>query len=674
LAQDATEQIDVEYEQLEPILNANNAVAEEDNLIHPEMQDLDDIENNVSYSHHVDVGDVREGFENADHVVEAEFEPEYINATPMEPHGSLAKWNPSKEKLEIWASTQSPHKVKGNLADILDLKASKIRVYKPEVGGGFGNKGSIYPHMIMSAFLSIETDRPVKFVLGRREQIKATSSCFKYHIGGKLGITDEGEITALSMDVLHDEGAYHSWGAALLSLGLSGPSTIPYKIDNIEMEGSVVYTNKVPAAPVRGTCLRQITFARERLLNKAANEAGIDQLEIRKKNVITEQECPYQVPDGTYVDSCGIERAIAEIEDEYHEMMAKADDVPNKGVGVGAMMEWSGCRHGPMDADFDSAVVRMEEDGTIRIQSSSADMGTATRTTLAQVCAEELGIDVDDISVIEGDTDSTPAGMGSWGSRTMAVTGTAVNQAAQEVRERLLAIAAHNLEATKEDLEISDGEIHISGAPERSISISEIANYAHYDKSKLPPEMSNGALIGKASFDTGDDSLVTPTEVPDENGRGNMSMTYSSGIHIGLTTVGPETGKVEIERYVIGDDVGKAVNPDIVKGQIQGAAIQGMSFALGENLVHDEDGKLVTDDFGTYPIRTSADVPPIEENLVEVPSLNTPGGWKGCGESGMVPTLATIGNSVSNAVGREFDSMPLTPDVVYDKISCDADK
>lgn len=667
-AKDAIDRIHVDYEPLPSVTDTVEALEDDAPLVHPELEGAEGVDGNCFHEHFVSAGDVEAGFEEADHIVEDEFRSGCFSGAPMETPGCVASWDQSSETLEIQDSTQIPYRLKGVLSGILKLRQNQVRVIKPEVGGGFGNKASIYAHEIVACLFAMDTGRPVKFVLDRDEHLGATRSSYAWYVDGRLGVKSDGTITAMEMDILHDEGAYHLKGIPIMGLAMSGPSDVPYKIPNLQLNGKVVFTHKVPGGPIRGTGLRQLALARERLLDQAASDAGLDPLDLRERNFISNEECPYETPKGTHLDSSGIEAATEAVREEYEAIRAEIGDDPYKGVGVSSVMKWSSCRHLDVDTDYDSVVVELDGDGTVVVRSPSADMGTATRTTLAQVVAEELGVEMQDVSVIEGDTKATPPGLGSFGSRTMTLTGTTAVKAANEIRNRILKIASHNLEIHPRDLRLDDGYVMVKGDPETRISMQEIAGISYGENSKLPDDMTTGALLAKASFDSSDPSVVTPTNHPDENGQANMSMTYSATTFVTQVEVDPETGNVDIQRVITGDDVGKAVNPDVVRGQLQGGAAQGLSAALGEELIYNENGQILNNNYGSYPVLTSADLCSLDDRIVEVPSRNTPGGWKGAGETPTTAAPCSLANAVSDAIGDSVTEVPVLPHRVVDLI------
>jgi len=663
LAEDAAEKVRIDYDPLEPVVDAERATDEDAPLVHPELQDREEIDGNVADTATLQAGDVASGFDRADHILERRFEAPAINGAPMETHGCIADYDRASDSIELRTSTQLIHQIKGFLADVLGMPSNKVSVTREEIGGGFGNKLNLLSHEICSAVLSEELNRPVKAKLGRQEQLEISKSSFNYVVELKMGVTDEGDITAVEGDVIQDEGAYHSWGHAIIAFALNTAVSLPYKIPNLDVGGEVVYTNRTPAAPVRGTGVRQIAMARELLVSEAAEEIGIDPLELRKRNLVTKDDCPYTASTGNVIHSTGIKEAIDTMTDaiDYESVREELADEEYAGIGLACSLHISSGRE--TDADFGSINLRFEEDGSLTLQTDACDMGTGCRTTLSQIVADRVGTETDGIVVEDDSTETTPQGMGSWGSRTMAIMGTATLQAADALAEKLRRIAAEQLETTPEDIELRAGEAAVAGT-DRSIGLADIAGLAYHVGTALPDGMTAGPINHEITFDSGDPELPYPTEVVDEDGIGNLSISYPSSCQIATASVDPDTGKATIDEYVVADDVGKAINPQIVEGQVHGGAAQAVGFVLGEKLEYDDSGQLMNSNFSEYAIPTAKDVPDIETHIVEEPDVNGPGGWKGMGEGPIITGVSALANAVCDAADHRFTGIPLDPETV----------
>lgn len=666
LAKDAVERVHVDYEPLELVLDADDALSEDAPVIHPEIQHLDQVDGNVSDTVSQRIGDVEAGFEEADHVFEEEFYLPPISHAPLETHGCVADYDTGGGTLALRTSTQVMHTTKNVLSKVLDLPASKIAVEKPEIGGGFGAKLNVAPHEICASLLSMDLGRPVRAKLDRSQLFELTKVSFAYRSSVRMGVRDDGTITAWEEDIVQEEGAYHSWGKAIL--GILHSRLFPYKVGNIRIDGTVVYTNRVPSCPMRGGRLRQLAVVRESMVALMANELGIDPVEVRKRQMITQEDCPYEAATGALIDSTGMEAAIdAALERiDYEAIKAEIDDESFVGVGVAAGHHHSSTRHATLDADYGSVRLVLESDGSIVLSTDAAEMGNGCRTTLTQIAADACGVETDRITVVDDSTQKTRPGLGSWGSRTMTIHGTATLKAGGSLAEDLKSLAAHHFEASPEDVRLSDGRAHLVGT-DLNVDVETLADEAYNAGTDLPEGMTTGSISASVTFDPAmDPDVEHPTEVPNEQGGGHLSVSYPGGFHVVVTSVDPETGKVSVEDYVASDDVGKAINPKIVEGQIHGGVAQALGMALSERITFDEEtGQPMNADFSEYGVPTPSEVPDIESIIVEEPSPNTPGGWKGVGEGPLVVGPAAVVNAVCDAVGVRLTELPLDAETVH---------
>lgn len=666
IARDAAERVDVEYDRLDVVVDPVDALADDAPVVHPDLQDEDGVDGNVSQSFEQHVGDVEAGFEEADRIVERTYRFPALNGAPMEPHGCVVEYDTAEESITTYTTTQIMHRHKGRLADVFGLPANAVRVVQAEVGGAFGNKLNLLSHEICATLLSKRIDRPVKAVLTRQEHLETSKSSFAYVMDVKAGVTDDGTVTAWEEEILQDEGAYHASGLYIVGGAAANTRLLGYTIPNIHLTGKVVYTNRTPGAPVRGTGVRQLAFARESLLSELADDLGIDPIDLRIQQSVSNDECPYETPTGNVLSTTGMDAAIDAATDEidYETTKRAVTDEEYTGIGVAIGYHVSSCRGRLHDADHATVDLRLEEDGSVTLATTACDMGTSPRTTLTQVCAATLGVDPEDVRVVDGDTQRTPVSDGSHSSRTMAMMGTATHDAATTIRGNLARMAAERLEAAPEDLEFAHGEVRVAGT-DRSVSFETLAAAAHNDLGSLPEGMTAGDLSVEATFDTRDERVPVRTEPADEQALGNIAMDYPCSVQIVVASVDPATGKVTVEKHVVVDDVGTAVNPLVVEGQMEGGAVQGIGAALSERLEYDPDtGQPMNSNFSDYGIPTITDVLWIDATYVEVPSLGTAGGWKGVAEGPYIVAPAAIANAVCDAIGVRVTELPLTPERV----------
>lgn len=666
LAEDAANLIEVEYEPLDPVLDPAEAMTENAPLVHPELQDEEDVDGNASQSFEQRIGDVKKGFEEADHIVERTYRFPAMNGAPMEPHACTADYDSSTNSVTFHTTTQVIHTHKNILAQVFDLPNTNVRVINQEVGGAFGNKTNVLPHEICSIVLSRLTDRPVKATLSRQEHLETSKKSFDYVMDVKVGFRDDGTITAWEEEILHGEGAYHE--AGLMIVGGAGANTrlLGYKVPNIHLSGKVVYTNRTPGAVVRGTSVRQLAFARESILSEFAREHDIDPVTIRTQQAVSNDECPYETPTGNIIPNTGLNAAIERAKElvNYEELVESVAEEEYTGVGLAVGYHVSSCRPRGLDADLATVGIRLDEDGSAIVRTEACDMGTSCRTTLTQVTSGAFGLRTDRVRIIDNDTLTTPPGDGSHSSRTMTMMGSATHLAAEKVRENLARIAGDQLEAAPEDIEFTNEKAYIRGT-DRSIDIAELTEIAYTRRGELPAGMNASSLTAEVTFDSQDEDLETQTEMADEEGLGNISIDYPCSCQIVVASVDPDTGEVAVDEHVIVDDVGKAVNPNVVEGQLHGGGVQSYGVVFGERLTYDgETGAPLNTNFTDYGIPLASEPPLIEGDYVEVPSVNTPGGWKGCAEGPFIVGPPAIANAVCNAIGVSMTELPLTPERV----------
>lgn len=661
-AGDALEQIQADLHPLEVAVDAETARSGEP--IHPDLQADPDVDGNEWGFHSVTVGDVDDVFENAEHVISHTVRTNRPAAVPMEPHGCIADYDAGDGSLTLHTSTQEAHSVRSDLAAVLDLPKNKVRVKQPpNMGGGFGHKLALHDLEVVASVFSMRTERPVKIVLDRHEEFQATWARQPQQHDLELAVSSEGKFLAIRDDITAEAGGY----TGLTKPGLVYASLIlptPYAIDHIAVTGRCLFTNTVPSSAYRGFGFTQATIAREALVDRAAAELGVDAWKLRRQNMIPDTACPVTHAMGMYIDSCGVTECLDRVESAIDTSLL--EDVPDdhrRGVGVAAAMHVSSVQRPSYTSDNSAVTLRMEEDGTISLLSDQCPMGTGTATSLAQIVADELGIEYTNINSTFGDTDRTPFGLGSWGSRAMVIAGSAAHFAARSLREQLVEIAAHQLKVPTAAIEIGGGELYVADQPSKSLTLESVAYDAHYNGTKLPEGMTAGPLIVTESFDN-------PAPGPiDDSGRNDPAVNYPCGVHAVIVDIDERTGQVKLLDYAVADDVGRIINPMIVEGQIQGGTVQGIGMALGEELTYNDSGQLETGNLEDYRLPLITETPmltKIEE--ADTVSERSPLGTKGVGESGTTIAPAAVLNAVNSTLSDPITELPIQPLTVFETI------
>ena len=656
-AEDALDVIRLTYEPLPVVADAQSALAPGAPRVHEELPD------NALFRTRFENGDVARALAAADIRLAETFRHARCSSSPMEPRGVMAMLDPVDGMLIVWASTQSPHLMRSGLAEALGIPESSIRVLCPSVGGGFGPKMHLYPEDIVVAELARRLKRPVRWLEDRRENLLASAQARDHVNHVEVGARRDGTIVALKSTLICDSGAYSVYPvtASLEPLTAAGILPGPYKIGALAYEAYAVATNKCPAGAYRGVGMALGTFVRERVVDMVARRAGLDPIDVRRRNFVDVSELPFQTASGLIVDSGdpkqSLERALASSDCTRRRSESRhAPAGKYLGVGVASYTEFTGMGSGTFRlrgmrqvAGHDAATVRVEPTGEVRGFVSAASQGQGHATTFAQVLADELGVPIEAVTIVEGDTERCPYGSGSFASRSMVVSGGALVLAARRVREKITAIAAHMLEAAGPDLTIEAGTIAVRGAPGRAVTIAEVADLAHRPSGgTLPPGVDPG---------------LEATQYYDP-----PPATFSNGTHVAVVEVDPETGQVAIVRHVVVEDCGRIVNPMIVDGQTHGAVAQGIGNALFEDFAYDDGGQPLTTSFLDYVIPGTMEVPPIDIVHMETPPATSVTGFKGMAEGGTIGSTAAVANAVADALaplGIEVRELPLTPDRVH---------
>jgi carbon-monoxide dehydrogenase large subunit len=640
IATDALEALRVDYEPLPAVASLDDATRPDAPRVHPR--------GNVAARFTQRVGDPTAALASADVVVRERFRLHRGAGMAMETRAITARWDAALSQLTVWSTTQAPQILRRMLARFLHLAEDAVRVVTQDIGGGFGPKAIVYSEDILIPYLARLIGRPVRFVESRREHLLAVTQERDQWHEAELGLTRDGRIVALRDTFVHDCGAFVSWGVIVpLITSVSVPG--PYRVPNYEVTFTAAYTNRVPVTPVRGAGRPQAVFVMERLLDLAAARLDLDRVSIRERNLIQPDAFPYDV--GLISRDNGPRRYDS---GNYPECLRRAVDAvgwktfPRErsngrrvGLGLALFVEDTGL--GP----YEGIRVRVEHDGRVFVYSGASSQGQAHETTFAQIVADGLSVPIEQITVVPGDTNGLPYGVGTFASRVAVLAGASATHAANEVRRKALAIAAERLEAAAEDLVLEDGRVTVRGAPDRGLPLGEIAAIASAPRPgyALPGAMDPGL---EAS------GYVHVTQ-----------STYSNGAHAAIVEVDPETGVVRLLRYVAVDDCGVMINPMVVEGQVHGGIAHGIGNALLERVVYDEDGQLVTGTLMDYALPRAADIPALEVHHVVTPSPLNPLGVKGAGEGGTLPAPAAIANAIADALGTAVTEMPLTPERVW---------
>jgi carbon-monoxide dehydrogenase large subunit len=638
-AEDAAELVEASLDPLEPLVDPLEA---------GDAEPIHDHASNVLFDSRIDAGDVDAGFAGAAAIVERTFHSPRYSATPMENRGEVAA--PDGEGVHIWASTQIPHRLATCVAELLGLRDDQVRVSTMDVGGGFGQKAHVYPEEVLTAWLALKLGRPVKWLEDRSENLLASSHARNQVVRVRAGADEQGRLLAVEADVVCDVGAYGVFphGHILEALGTPAMIPGPYRLTNYRARTRSICTNKSPEGAYRGVGLPVATFVHERMMDALAAELGLDPAEIRRRNLVQSEELPYASVGHQRYDSgdypLALERALDAIgyADFPEEQEAARAGGRLLGLGIASYVEYTGMGsqvfHGRGMvgiAGHDSAWMRLGEDGRVTVWTTLPAIGQGVATTFAQLAAATLGMEVENVLVARADTGAGEGGgTGTFASRSAVSGGGAVKEAAGELRERLLEAAADHLEAAIQDLELLDGRVIVRGSPSRGVALVELAAADAEER-----------LRSSALFDP-------------------QRTVYPYATHACKVEVLPETGEIRILRYVVAEDCGTIINPQIVEGQAHGAIAQGIGGALHESLVYDAQGQLVTASLMDYLVPTAMEMPNMELEHLEIPSPDSPNGAKGVGEGGTLGPPAAIANAVGNALGVEMNALPLTPELI----------
>lgn len=643
-AQDAAEHVAVEYDPLPAVTDPHQALDTPARL-HAHLPD------NVLSRWRRTHGDVDGAFARAARTVRQKFHIPRLAAAPIETRGAIAAYDPGADLLTVWVSAQDPHRPLNQLSRMLGRPDDRIRVIVPDVGGGFGSKGSVAVDVAVAAWLAIHTGRPVKWVEARRENLTASYQGRGLDVEMEVALDAGGTMLAVRARVVADLGAYLYPPTAMVPVTTSMLLTGTYAIPNASVEMVGVATNKVPTGPYRGAGRPEAAYLVERMVDLAARDLNVDPVALRRHNVVASDRFPYRTPLGFTYDSGNYDRALdrasALLEyDRWRGVQAAARREGRLlGVGIALYVERAG------SALWESAAVNVTPAGRVVVRIGSTPNGQGHVTTFSQIAADALQVSLEAITVEQGDSAVVPRGVGTFGSRSTTIGGSALLQAMEKVKAKAVRIAAHLLEGRPDDVIWADGRLYVRGAPDRALTLPDVAAAA-YQPGRLPVDLGMG-LDAQEIF-----RLPGPV--------------FPFGAYGSVVEIDPSTGKIQVLRLVAVDDAGRIVNPLLAEGQVIGGSVQGLGEALTEEAVYGEDGQFLTATFAEYGIPRAVHVPEIASEFLETPSPLNPLGAKGIGEAGCIATPAAVANAVMDALAplgiRHLD-FPFTPRRVWEAIA-----
>ncbi len=653
-ARDARDLIDVDYEPLPAAIDVEKAMQQGAPLLYEEFG------TNVPFGMHPPTDDIDKVFQQTQAdggvVVKARMVNQRVAPVAMETRGVVAEYRKANKTLTVWSSSQIPHLLRNILAGLVGLPQHQVRVIVPEVGGGFGCKLNVYPEEMAAAFASMKLGHAVKWIEDRSENMVATIHGRDQVDYIEVAANKDGKITGLKIYGISDLGAYSQIFTDVIMIAFGFPvSCGSYDIPTIHISGDIVFTNKTPTDAYRGAGRPEAAYIAERAIDLVAHELGKDPVEVRRINFIKPEQFPYKSAAGAVYDTGNYEGAldkalqIVNYESLRAEQKQKRAEGKLMGIGLSSYIEI--CGFGPKGSApvglYESARVRVEQSGTVMVYTGSSPHGQGEETTFAQIVAEEFGIPVENVMVLHGDTDSTPEGRGTYGSRTTVVGGSAVYNAVQRLKEKMTQIASHMLEASASDVTLEEGKFSVAGSPQKAVTFNEVAAAANLSNT-LAPGIEPG--------------LETTVFFEPE------ACVFPFGTHVCVVEIDKETGEAEITRFVAVDDCGRQLNPLLVQGQVHGGIAQGVGQAMWEQVVYSEDGQLLTGSLMDYAMPIAEELPTYElDHTITLTPLN-PLGVKGVGEAGTIGSTPAVANAIADALGVAHVDMPFTPEKLWNII------
>jgi carbon-monoxide dehydrogenase large subunit len=641
-AEDAVEVVEIDLDVRRPVVESDQALVVDAPLVHPESGS-----NVFSEMPGADNAALDEVLANAPNVITETFTQHRYATVPMETRGVLASWDRFRDELVVWISTQGPHGVRHLLARALGIDDSQVRVMMPDGGGAFGLKMNPRAEELACALASRMLGQPVKWIQDRRENLVADDHARDDRATVTVAADDQGTILGMKVEFLEGAGAFPAaFASSAVFTTMLFPG--PYRVPDFGASARAVHTNTSGRGSYRGPWMFE-TVAREQMIDCVAARLDIDPLELRRRNVIRDDEMPYAMPTGMVYDQMTAHATLESAAEKIGYAQLRDQQTAWRGedrligIGVSLLAEPTSMSFGWMSTD--AARIRIDANGRVDVAHTGASHGQSLETTVAQVVADELGVDIASVRVIQGDTDATPVGPGTGGSRSAVIVGGAARLAARELRSQVVSIVAHNLEASPDDLEIVDGRVQVVGTPTKNMTLAQVASIAYASPALMPP----GAPLGlEAQVRYAPDNFVT----------------WSNACHVCMVEIDPATGAVEILRYLVSEDCGVMINPNVVEGQIAGGVVQGIGGVLYEHLPYDDAGNPLATTFVDYLLPTAAEVPEIEYDHIETFAPTNPGGHKGLGEGGAIGAPPALVNAIADALrplGARVRSQPLGP-------------
>lgn len=659
LAEDAAERIVVDVEPLPNVVDPELAIGDGAALLHEAAG------TNVLAAREFTRGEVDATFADAAVTVGGRFRFHRKSPVTMENRAYVAEFERGSRSLTLHSTTQIPGIIRDALVDILDMPGHRIRVVAPDVGGGFGAKASLYPEEIAVCAISRNLRRAVKWNSDRMEDLITTSQSFDEIIDAELALDGDGNILALRADVIGDVGAFsiYPWTAVIEPIQVVSFMPGPYRLDNYSARVRAVATSKSPSGPYRGVGRPISTFVMERLIDMASRKMSLDPRDVRRRNLVRDDEFPYKTGSGIVWDkssfiSC-LNRACDGLDYDAlrREQEAARKDGRWMGIGFASYAELTGVGSRisvapgmPINTGTETSTVQIDSSGSVTAVFGVSSQGQGMETTLAQVVAQELGVKIEDVDVTTGDSASVAHGTGTYASRAAVLAGGAGTLAARAVREKVIRAAAHLLEAAEADIETGNGNVFVAGT-DRTMTFRELAKAVYSDMGRLPKEIRD------------DMGNLEATKVYDP-----FLGTTTSATHIAVVEIDPETYKVAVRKYIVVEDCGRVINPMIADGQAHGGVAQGIGAALLEEVVHDENGQILTASLVDYVVPAAGEIPPMDVVHLEETLPATIGGFRGLGEGGTIGAPAAVANAVSDALaplGIEITEVPITPERLF---------
>jgi carbon-monoxide dehydrogenase large subunit len=650
VAEDACDLIQVDYAPSRAAIDYTTAAADGEPLVHAAWG----LPSNamVAAPFMALSSDLDQAFAEAAHVTECIIEQNRYIPVPMETRGIVASWHPGREELDVVCSTQSVHETRNFFARYLGISEGNVRVTARDVGGGFGQKMFVFREECATVLASRLLSRPVKWVEDRRENLIAAPHARNERGGVRIALDDSGVIQAMAIDHVSDVGAYPACPAVMDPTLLPGP----YRVPRLGFSMSMIWTNTMGKGAYRGPWMFETT-AREMAIDVAAAEIGMDPAELRRRNLLAADDLPFTSPAAKVFEEITpretFEQALAMLDYDGFRRDQAAARSNGRYLGVGLSVYVEPTSMGSPTLYTEAATVRVESSGRVVAYFGTTSHGQSIETTMAQIVADTLGVPYDDVTVVQADTQSTPYGPGTGGSRTAVIAGGAAREASEVVRAKVLSIAAEAMEASPDDLELGDGSVTVRGTPTRSMAMKDVAKLAYRTVDQLGPDVQPG-LEATVRF--------RPSRFP----------TWSNATHVCVVEVDPDTWLPRILRYIVSEDCGRMINPRIVEGQIFGGVVQGIGGVVLEDFVYDSEGNPLTATFLDYLLPTASEVPDIEVGHVETESSTNPGGFKGMGEGGAIGAHAAVANAIGDALspfGVRVTRTPLGPKDIFELVS-----